>query len=310
MKTNELSVIVGGQAGDGITQAGVNIGLACLRGGFHVFGTNDYQSLIRGGHNFYVLRVSGEKIHSQTDSADLLLALNQETITFHKDELTSGAGIVYDEDEIKLKPEDFEKAGLNLFPMPLMKIVRDLKGQSIARNSVVSGATLALVDCDLSPLLNVIRESFEGKEKVAALNMDAAKAGYDYAEEHYKGKFGIRLEKLRASQQPRMLLTRAEAMGLGAIKAGCKFYAGYPMTPTTPLLHFIASMQKDYGMMMIQTESEIAAITMIAGASFAGARAMTATSGGGFCLMTEGLGMAAMTETPVVIVLGDRKSVV
>jgi 2-oxoglutarate ferredoxin oxidoreductase subunit alpha len=297
---------VGGQAGDGITQAGVNIGLACLRGGLHVFGTNDYQSLIRGGHNFYIVRVSGEKIHSQTDFADLLLALNQETITFHKDELASGAGIVYDEDEIKLNPEDFEKAGISLFPVPLMKIVRDLKGQSIARNSVVAGATLALVDYDLNPLLDVIKESFEGKEKVTTLNMDAAKAGYDYAKEHFKGKFGIKLEKVSTSPQTRMLLTRAEAMGLGAIKAGCKFYAGYPMTPTTPLLHFMASMQKDYNMMVMQTESEIAAITMIAGASFAGARAMTATSGGGFCLMTEGLGMAAMTETPVVIVLGQR----
>ncbi len=306
MRINELSVLVGGQAGDGITQAGINIGLACVRGGLHAFGTNDYQSLIRGGHNFYILRVSGEKIHSQTDFTDLLLALNQETITLHKDELAPGAGIVYDGDEVKLEGGDFEKAGITLFPIPLMKIVRDLKGQSIARNSVVAGAALSLVNYDLNPLLDIINESFEGKEKVANLNMDAAKAGYSYAEEHYKGKFSVRLEKLSISPQSRMLLTRAESMGLGAIKAGCRFFAGYPMTPTTPLLHFMASMQRKYNMVVIQTESEIAAITMIAGASFAGARAMTATSGGGFCLMTEGLGMAAMTETPVVIVLGQR----
>lgn len=306
MKINELSIIIGGQAGDGITQAGINIALACVRGELHAFGTNDYQSLIRGGHNFYILRVSGEKIHSQTDQADLLLALNEETITLHKNELTPGAGIVYDGDEIKPKTEDFEKAGITLFPIPLGKIVRDLKGQSIVRNSVVCGATFSLVNYDLNPLLDIIKESFEGKEKIATLNMDAAKAGYDCAEEHYKGKFGVKLEKLSAPAKPRMLLTRAEAVGLGAIKAGCKFYAGYPMTPTTPLLHFMASMQKEYNMIVIQTESEIAAITMIAGASFAGTRAMTATSGGGFCLMTEGLGMAAMTETPVVIVLGQR----
>ena len=306
MRINELSVLVGGQAGDGITQAGINIGLACVRGGLHAFGTNDYQSLIRGGHNFYVLRVSGEKIHSQTDFADLLLALNQETITLHRDELASGAGIVYDGDEVKLEEGNFEKAGIALFPIPLMKIVRDLKGQSISRNSVVAGAALSLVNYDLNPLLDIINESFEGKEKVATLNTDAAKAGYDYAEEHYKGKFSVRLEKRSLSPQSRMLLTRAESMGLGAIKAGCRFFAGYPMTPTTPLLHFMASMQREYNMVVIQTESEIAAITMIAGASFAGARAMTATSGGGFCLMTEGLGMAAMTENPVVIVLGQR----
>jgi 2-oxoglutarate ferredoxin oxidoreductase subunit alpha len=306
MKLNELSVIVGGQAGDGITQAGVNIGLTCVKGGLHVFGTNDYQSLIRGGRNFYVLRVSGEKIFSQTDFADLLLALNQETITLHKNELLSGAGILYDGDEVKLQAEEFEKANISLFSVPLMKIVRDLKGASIVRNSVVTGATLALVHYDLAPLLDVIKESFAGKEAVATLNMEAAKAGYDYVQEHYKDKFNVKLEKLGTAQSERMLLTRAEAVGLGAIKAGCKFYAGYPMTPTTPLLHFMASLQKEHNMIVIQTESEIAAVTMIAGASFAGARAMTATSGGGFCLMTEGLGMAAMTETPMVIVLGQR----
>jgi 2-oxoglutarate ferredoxin oxidoreductase subunit alpha len=306
MKINDLSIIVGGQAGDGITQAGVNIGLACMRGGLHVFGTNDYQSLIRGGHNFYVVRINREKIYSQMDYADLLLALNQETITLHKDELNPDAAIIYDGDEIKLKLEEFEKAGFKLFPVPLMKIVRDLKGQSIVRNSVISGAAVALVNYDLDILLGVIRDSFEGKEQVANLNMEAARQGYNYAQEHYKDKFDVRLEKTDEAPDDKMLLTGIEATGLGAIKAGCRFYAGYPMTPVTPLLHFMASMQKDYNMLVIQTESETAAITMIAGASFAGARAMTATSGGGFCLMSEGLGMAAMTETPAVIVLGQR----
>jgi len=306
VKVNELSIIVGGQAGDGITQAGVNLGLACLRGGLHVFGANDYQSLIRGGHNFYILRISGEKIFSQTDFVDLLLSLNEETITLHKDELTAGAGIIYDGEEVTLNEEEFEKAEIKLFPIPLMKIVRDLNGPSIARNSVIVGATISLVNYDLELLLNTIKESFEGKEKVATLNMNAAKAGYDYMEVHYKNKFDYKLEKLGATTPKRMMLTGAEAIGLGAIQACCKFYAGYPMTPTTPLLHFMASLQREYNMIVIQVESEIAAINMIVGASFAGARAMTATSGGGFCLMSEGLGMAGMTETPVVIMLGQR----
>lgn len=304
MKTNDLQIIVGGQAGDGITQAGASIGLAGMRGGLHAFGTNDYQSLIRGGHNFYIIRLHGEKIYSQTDKADLLLALNQETIKLHKDELNTGGGIIYDGDEIKLKPEDFED--LMLFPVPLGKIVRDLKGQSIVRNSVIAAAALALVNYDLNSLLGVIKASFGGKEQVANLNMEAARQGYGYAMEHYKDKFGVKLEKTNAAPEDRMLLTGIEATGLGAVRAGCKFYVGYPMTPTTPLLHFMASLQKDYNLLVIQTESEIAAITMAAGASFAGARAMTATSGGGFCLMSEGLGMTAMTETPIVIVLGQR----
>lgn len=304
MKVNDLQIIVGGQAGDGITQAGASIGLAGIRGGLHAFGTNDYQSLIRGGHNFYIIRVNQEKIYSQTDSSDLLLALNQETITLHKNELNPGAGIIYDGDEIKIEPEDFK--GLNLFPVPLGKIVRDLKGRSIVRNSVIAAAALALVNYDLDIFLGVISDSFGGKEEVANLNMEAARQGYNYTQEHYKDKFYIRLGKTGTNPEDKMLLTGIEATGLGAIRAGCKFYAGYPMTPTTPLLQFMASMQKDYNMLVIQTESEIAAITMVAGASFAGARAMTATAGGGFCLMSEGLGMTAMTETPVVIVLGQR----
>ena len=306
MKINDLQIIVGGQAGDGITQAGVNIGLAAMRGGLHAFGTNDYQSLIRGGHNFYIIRVNKEKIHCQTDFADLLLALNQETIALHRNELNPGAGIIYDGDEVKLNAEEFEKVGIKLFPVPLGKIVHDLKGPSIMRNSVIAGAALALVGYDLNILLDVIRDSFEGKEPVADLNMEATKQGFSYTQDHFKDKFEIKLEKTNEPPEDKMLLTGIEATGLGAVKAGCKFYAGYPMTPTTPLLQFMASLQKDYNMMVLQTESEIAAITMIAGASFAGARAMTATSGGGFCLMSEGLGMASMTETPVVIVLGQR----
>jgi len=301
---NKISVIMGGEAGAGITRSGFLFAKACLRGGLHVFGANDYQSLIRGGHNFYIARADAEEIYSQADTIDLLLALNKETVFLHKDELISGGGIVYDGEEIALSDEDLHRDDLKLYSVPLKKVVKELEGELIMRNTVALGAAVALLNYDLELLNDVVRDAF--KPEVAELNVKAAKMGCDYAREHYAGDFEFRLEKTSSAGKRKMLLTGNEAVGLGAIRAGCKFYAAYPMTPATPLLHFMAPLDREYGMIVIQAESEIAAINMVAGASFAGVRAMTATSGGGFCLMSEGLGMTGMTETPAVIMLAQR----
>jgi len=301
---NKISVIIGGEAGAGITRSGFLFAKACLRGGLHVFGTNDYQSLIRGGHNFYIARADAEEVYSQADTIDLLLALNKETILLHKDEIVRGGGIVYDGEEITLSDEELSRDNLKLYSVPLKKIVKELEGRLIMRNTVALGAAVGLLDYDVEILNGVIRDAF--KPKVAELNVKAAKMGYDYTREHYVGNFGYRLERTSSAGKRKMFLTGSEAVGLGAIRAGCKFYAAYPMTPATPLLHFVAPLDRKYGMIVIQVESEIAAINMVAGASFAGVRAMTATSGGGFCLMSEGLGMIGMTETPAVIILAQR----
>jgi len=304
MIVNKISVMIGGEAGAGITRSGFLFAKACLRGGLHVFGTNDYQSLIRGGHNFYVARADAEEIYSQADTIDLLLALNKETILLHKNGLVPGGGIVYDAEEITLSDDELNRDDLKLYSVPLKRIVKELKGELIMRNTVALGATVALVDYDLEILSGVIRDSF--KPKVAELNVEAAKIAYDYAREHYAQDFEYRLQKTSSAGKREMLLTGNEAVGLGALRAGCKFYAAYPMTPATPLLHFMAPLDREYDMIVIQTESEIAAINMVAGAFFAGVRAMTATSGGGFCLMSEGLGMTGMTETPAVIMVAQR----
>jgi len=301
---NKISVMIGGEAGAGITRSGFLFAKACLRGGLHVFGTNDYQSLIRGGHNFYIARADAEEIYSQADTIDLLLALNKETILLHKDELVPGGGIVYDGEEIALSDEELGRDDLKLYSVPLRGIVKELEGELIMMNTVALGAAVGLLNYDLETLNGVIRDAF--KLKAAELNIKVAKMGYDYAREHYAKDFEYRLERTSSAGKQKMFLTGNEAVGLGAIRAGCKFYVAYPMTPTTPLLHFMAPLDREYGMIVIQAESEIAAINMVAGASFAGVRAMTATSGGGFCLMSEGLGMTGMTETPVVIMLGQR----
>ena len=304
MIVNKISVMIGGEAGAGITRSGFLFAKTCLRGGLYAFGTNDYQSLIRGGHNFYIVRADAEEVYSQADTIDLLLALNKETILLHKDGLVPGGGIVYDGEEIALSDEELKRDNLKPYSVPLREIVQELEGKLIIRNTVALGATVALLDYNLEILNGVINDTF--KPKAAKLNVKAAKKGYDYAREHYTGDFEYRLERTSSAEQRKMFLTGNEAMGLGAIQAGCKFYAAYPMTPATPLLHFMAPLDREYGMIVIQAENEIAAINMVAGASFAGVRAMTATSGGGFCLMTEGLGMTAMTETPAVIMLAQR----
>jgi 2-oxoglutarate ferredoxin oxidoreductase subunit alpha len=173
-------------------------------------------------------------------------------------------------------------------------------------NSVATGANFALLGFDLQPLLDRLEEEFSIKgADIVNQNKNSANAGYRYVQESFKG---VSVDKMPPGSfsKKKMLLNGSHAMALGAICAGLKFYSGYPMSPSTPIMEFIASQANEYDIIFEQAEDEIAAINMVIGASFAGARAMTATSGGGFCLMAEALGLAAMTETPAVIVVSQR----
>jgi 2-oxoglutarate ferredoxin oxidoreductase subunit alpha len=304
VNVNKLSLLVGGEAGAGITRSGFLFAKTCLRGGLYVFGANDYQSLIRGGHNFYTVRADDEEVYSQADTVDLLIALNKETILLHKDELVAGAGVIYDAEQISVTIEELGREDIKLFHVPMRKIVKELEGPQIMENTVALGATNALLNYDQELLNQVLRNTFN--PKTAEQNIEAAKQGYIYTQENYGNEFAYRLKKTDSAGKKRIFLTGNEAIGLGALNAGCKFYAAYPMTPATSLLHFLAPLDREYKIFVIQTESEIAAINMVAGASYSGVRSMTATSGGGFCLMSEGLGMIGMTETSPVILLVQR----
>jgi 2-oxoglutarate ferredoxin oxidoreductase subunit alpha len=307
MKINDFSFLIGGEAGAGIARSGFLFAKACMRGGLHVFGTNDYQSLIRGGHNFYVVRILGQEVFCQADSINLLIALNAETVMLHKDELVQGGGIIYDEEDSVLNSEKLGRTDLRLYPIPLRKIVVDELKQPhnlIMRNVVALGAAIAVTNYDFDLLQEVLKDTF--KQEIAELNTKAARIGHDYIRKKFEGEFEFMLRKTEEAGKRRIFLSGNEAVGLGALKAGCKFYVSYPMTPTTGLLHFMTSNERDFSMIAMQPEGEIAAVNMIAGAAFAGARVMTATSGGGFCLMSEGLGLTGMTETPVVIMVGQR----
>ena len=307
MKVDDFSFLIGGEAGAGISRSGFLFAKAGMRGGLHVFGTNDYQSLIRGGHNFYVVRMAEKEVYSQADNIHLLIALNAETVMLHKRELVPKGGIISDTDDVPLTPEMLGRTDLKLYPIPLRKIVVDeLKEPHnlIMRNTVALGAAIAITDYDFGLLKEVMRDTF--KTETAESNIKATRVGYDYVKQNFGGDFEYQLKKTDSAGKRRIFLSGNEAVGLGAVKAGCKFYVSYPMTPTTGILHFMIANERDFNMIAMQPEGEIAAINMAVGAAFAGTRAMTATSGGGFCLMTEGLGMAGMTETPIVVMVGQR----
>ena len=304
MKINKISLMIGGEAGAGISRSGFLFAKACLRGGLHVFGTNDYQSLIRGGHNFYIVRVDNEEVFSQFESVDLLLALNKETILIHKDEIVPHGGIIYDGENFSLSNEELGREDIILYSVPLKQIVNNLKGQLIVRNTIGLGVVMSLIAFNLDHLIGVIKDTFNSK--VADLNVKALTRGWNFAQKHFAGEHNYQVSEQKVGEKKRIFLNGNEAIGLAALRAGCKFYVTYPMTPATGLLHFMASFEREYGIIVVHAESEISAINMVAGASFAGVRAMTATSGGGFCLMSEGLGMLGMTENPAVIMVAQR----
>ena len=305
MKNNKLNWKIGGEAGYGIMVTGQVFSRIFSRSGFYVFDYVEYPSLIRGGHNSYHVTVSEEECFSPKKSVDLLVALNKDTIDRHKDALTPGAAILYDEEEMEISPEAFSSQGIKLYPVALAKLAKEAGGEKLMRNTVALGASLAIVGYDLDVLAEILEDVFKRKgEEVVKVNVDVARAGFDYVRRNFPGDSGHKLKKV--SSLKRLLLNGSEAIGLGAINAGCKFCAAYPMTPASGVLHYLASQEKKFNLVVKHAEDEIAVINMAAGASFAGARTIVATSGGGFSLMVEGLGMAACAEVPLVIVESQR----
>ena len=293
-----LNFMVGGEAGQGVQSVGFLLAKVFARGGYHVFADQDYESRIRGGHNFFRVRVSDSKVGAIAEGVDVLIALNMDTIELHQAKMVRQGIIIFDGEKIKGVSGNDD----DLFSMPLEKLAEAEAAGKLMTNTVALGAAMALVGYDLS-ILNVVLADRFGKGEVADKNIAAAEAGYEYVQRERKGKFG-KIKPLPRAK--RMLLTGNEAICLGAIAAGCKFMAAYPMTPASSIMEYLAAKSKDFGLVMVHAEDEIAAINMTIGAAYAGVRAMTATSGSGLCLMVEGIGLAGITETPVVIIDGQR----
>jgi 2-oxoglutarate ferredoxin oxidoreductase subunit alpha len=294
----DYSIKIGGEAGQGIQTIGDTLARVFSRSGYHVFTHQDYESRIRGGHNFYQVRFSDEPVRASREKVDILVALDKESIQYHEQELSEKGQIVYDSEALKQKHDK-----PRFFDVPFTKLAVEKGGNKIMANTVAIGAVLGMLGMDLEAFTVIIRDTFRKKgEDIIKANKETARAGHEYAV-----KECIECSFAAASKSgPKMLIAGNDAIGLGAVASGCKFYSAYPMTPSTGIMNYIAGKEEEYGIIVEQAEDEIAAINMALGASFAGVRAMTGTSGGGFALMVEGLSLAAITETPVVIALAMR----
>lgn len=300
---NVFSVKIGGQAGQGVKSAGLIITKTATRSGYHTYNYTEYPSLIRGGHNVMQTTISQEEIGTPVKKLDLLIALNKETVTLHKDELLADTMVLFDSSD-KLAEDESSQA--KFFPVPFTELASQAGGQSISRNTIAAGAAVAFLGGDLNILRGLISEEFADKgEAVIEANWRGAESGYNFVKEHFTADLKTVITPL-PNPSPKVILNGNEAVALGAIAGGLQFAAIYPMSPISNILHVVAANQEKYGFVYKQPEDEISAINMAIGASFAGARSMTVTSGGGFSLMAEGYGLAGMTETPVVIVEGMR----
>ena len=301
---NNLTWKIGGEAGHGILNAGMMFAKTAMRGGLNAFASAEYPSLIRGGHNHLDVRISEGPATSHLRAVNVLVALNKDTITRHKDKVTPNGGIIFDGEKDPTTLEELGRNDIRLFPIPLDTLAKDCGGK-IMRNTLAIGATMALVDFDLELFNGVLKSNFSKKgSEIVEQNIKATKIGYDYIKNTFKEPFDFKLEKRGAKGH--ILLSGNEAIAIGAIRAGCRFISSYPMTPASSVMMTLAKYENDCNVVVKQTEDEIAALNMAIGAGFTGARAMVATSGGGFSLMVEALGLALQTETPVVIVEAQR----
>ncbi|MBI3262294.1 MAG: 2-oxoacid:acceptor oxidoreductase family protein, partial [Acidobacteria bacterium] len=300
MNESDVIIGIGGAAGDGVASAGNTLALSVARQGQGVYAYNSYQSVIRGGHSWLRLRISAKKPLNHGDQVDALIALNQDTLDRHLQELVAGGVALYN--SAKLRPSYKPRAGVQLCPLPVADLTPAYRDLPVMQNTVAVGAVIRLIGLDFAGLESVLESTFAKKPQVVKVNMDAARAGYEYAAAHFQPL----PSQLHQADQKWALVTGNELIAMGAALAGCKFYCAYPMSPATHILEWFAGHGKQLGICVRQVEDEISVINMTIGASHMGARSMCATSGGGFALMTEAIGMAGMIETPVVVVNVQR----
>ncbi|MFH1612056.1 MAG: 2-oxoacid:acceptor oxidoreductase subunit alpha [bacterium] len=308
MSTKIFTWKIGGDAGQGQQVAGLILAKVCAAAGFHSFVYSDYPSLLRGGLVTNQVSISKESVEAAYRQIDLYFALSQEAldniIVDNKNYLSVGASIFYDENKVS-KPSKKIRS-VNFYPLDINGLLRQAGLEKFAANSLILGLTFSLLNGDLALLNKEIRKSFSGKgNDIVNQNKKAVKIGFNYAKNLNLSNCLYDLKSSGKNGKYR-LLTGNEGAALGAVAAGCNFYSAYPMTPATSILHNLAKWASKVGMIVKHTEDEISAINMAVGASWAGARAMTGTSGGGFALMTEGLSLTGMTETPLVIIDAQR----
>lgn len=300
MATKDRAVVwIGGAAGEGIASTGDIFCKTASRMGMWVCAYNSYQSVIRGGHVYYQVQIGGgDKVLSQGDEPDVLLALNQDTVNRHAAKVVENGAIIFNKDKIKIDGIKLNK-NVQVIGIPVDELTKEFGKNPVMQNTVNSGALVHLLGLDWTVFESSIRSIFGSKKsEIADLNIKLATKGADFAKANSK-PLSI---KLKGDGKKRAIATGNSMIAFGALSGGCKFYSAYPMTPASSIMHWLAPRASKYGMVMKQMEDEIAAINATIGAGHVGVRSMTGTSGGGFALMTEAISLAAMTETPCVAV--------
>ena len=295
---------VGGAAGDGIMSAGSLFGKMIIRNNYYVQYYTEYPSLIRGGHNYLILRAAKNEVKSQVTYIDILFALNLETIELHIDDVVEGGSIIYDPTILRrIKPEDFNRPDIVWRDLPLRDMTNELNAAKVVRNTIGLAAVIGMLNLPIEEFYEIIGEIFAKKQSIVDLNVKASEMGYNYMLEHHP-KFHIQLDDL--DDDGLLMITGNSATAAGLIAGGIGVYTGYPMSPSTSLLETMVKYSEKYGFTVLQAEDEIAAVTMAIGANHTGARAATGTSGGGVSLMTEAIGLAGSAEIPLVVVNVQR----
>ncbi len=287
---DDFSTLIGGIAGDGINEAGVTVARLFNRLGYRIFMYYDYPSLIRGGHNFSLVRAARRNIAVHRDKIDVLIALNQETLEQHKVRLMDSSFVIYDADKVKLDGTKQKGCGI-----PVTSILKEEAAPAVMKNTCILGGFCRVAGMDWAVLEDVLKKHIPKKLEQ---NLRVARRGYDAA---------VQFCRVEKTDQPSLpIMTGNQAISLGLIKAGLGAYVAYPMTPSSSVLDFMARVSPDFGIKVVHPESEIAVMLMAEGFAYAGVKSAVGTSGGGFCLMTEALSLAGNAEIPVVIIMAQR----
>jgi 2-oxoglutarate ferredoxin oxidoreductase subunit alpha len=296
-----FNILIGGKAGEGVDVTAQMLAGLAVESGWNFFLNSELHNVIKGYHNFYQVNVGSEMVLGHSSKLDLVIALDQETLFEDIKRLKPGGLVIHEAADQLMTPV----SGIIYLPTPLKELVKSKGGGEVLKNVVAIGVAVNLLQADLFLAQKVVAARFKRKgEDVVKINLEALQAGYEYAEKMF---FNCRPFKLYSATGDQKLMVSGNTMAaLGAIKAGCKFFSAYPMTPSTSVLHYLAEHASESGMSVHHVEDELAAINMAIGAGYAGARAMTATSGGGYALMTEAVGFAGMAEIPVVILEVQR----
>lgn len=299
---SDVTIGIGGAAGDGIDKSSETLAKTAARSGLYAYGFNSYQSVIRGGHIWLRLRLAENKVSSQGDHLNALIALNQDSIERHAPEVEPGGAILFNADKLKVNIPI--RDNVLTVPLPVAQLLKPFAPVApVMQNTVAVGALIFLFSLDFDTASGVLADTFSHKGKaVVDQNVGILKAGFEYAKEHFV-PLG---HQWKFSGKRRPYVTGNEAFSIGAVAAGCRFYSAYPMTPASGILTWMAEHSERCGVVVKQMEDELAVANVAIGAGYAGARAMCATSGGGFALMTEAIGMAGMIEAPVVFIEVQR----